>query len=246
MPLGSPILKEKLDRLVYFLFFGPKGSGKTLAIRALATECNAMLIDLTPSNIPGRIGDKAGIGKTFYMAFSVAKHFHPSIVFMDEIDQVFGPMKKKKGVPAALWKNLKKPLQDFKKQKFIEPTSRVVFIGCTNTTSLMTMKDTKAYFERKFFFPKLNYDTRLMILDKYFEEKKVKLEQNFPLSTLAHISDGYTAGAFRTVFDKVLTAERIKRLGEEPLKIDEFITPLTKAPFIRSQAEYDALRVSVE
>lgn len=33
----------------YFLFFGPTGSGKTLAIRALAYECNALVIDLTPT-----------------------------------------------------------------------------------------------------------------------------------------------------------------------------------------------------
>jgi len=48
--LGSPVLKEKLDKMSYFLFFGPSGSGKTLAIRALATECNAMLLDITPSS----------------------------------------------------------------------------------------------------------------------------------------------------------------------------------------------------
>ena len=41
-------------------------------------------------------------------------------MFMDEIDQVFGNAKKKKGQPAAAWVKLKKPLQDFKKAKYIE------------------------------------------------------------------------------------------------------------------------------
>jgi len=59
MQLGSAILKEKLDRQVYFLFFGPTGSGKTLAVRALAYECNAMILDLSPSNIANRVSDKA-------------------------------------------------------------------------------------------------------------------------------------------------------------------------------------------
>ena len=71
---------------MYFLFFGPTGSGKTLAVRALAYECNAMILDLSPSNIANRVSDKASIGKTFFMAFTVAKHFHPSIILMDEID----------------------------------------------------------------------------------------------------------------------------------------------------------------
>lgn len=173
MPLGSANLKEKLDKMAYFLFFGPPGSGKTLALRALATECNAMTLDLTPSNIAGRCTDKASIGKTLYMAFAVAKHFHPSIIFMDEIDQVFGSAKKKKGVPAATWAKLKKPLQDFKKQKFIEATSRVAFIGCTNNPLFCVMKDTKNFFEKKFFFPMLNHDTRLMLIQDFIETKGV-------------------------------------------------------------------------
>jgi len=35
LPLGSEFLKDKLDRMNYFCFFGPHGAGKTLAIRAL-------------------------------------------------------------------------------------------------------------------------------------------------------------------------------------------------------------------
>jgi SpoVK/Ycf46/Vps4 family AAA+-type ATPase len=37
LPLGSQFVKERVDKLHYFLFFGPHGSGKTLMIRALAT-----------------------------------------------------------------------------------------------------------------------------------------------------------------------------------------------------------------
>jgi len=35
--LGSQFVKERIDKLHYFLFFGPHGSGKTLIVRALAS-----------------------------------------------------------------------------------------------------------------------------------------------------------------------------------------------------------------
>lgn len=33
------------------MFYGPMGSGKTLTVRGLQTECNALVFDLSPSNI---------------------------------------------------------------------------------------------------------------------------------------------------------------------------------------------------
>jgi ATP-dependent 26S proteasome regulatory subunit len=33
------------------MFYGPMGTGKSLALRALASECDAMVIDLSVSNL---------------------------------------------------------------------------------------------------------------------------------------------------------------------------------------------------
>ena len=51
MGLGSEYVKENMDKWNYINFFGPNGSGKTMAVRALAYECDAMVIDLSPSTI---------------------------------------------------------------------------------------------------------------------------------------------------------------------------------------------------
>ncbi len=52
IPLGSEYVKENLDDKMSFInLFGPHGSGKTLAVRALASECDAMIVDLSPSTI---------------------------------------------------------------------------------------------------------------------------------------------------------------------------------------------------
>ena len=98
----------------------------------------------------------------------------------------------------------------------------------------MIMKDTKNFFEKKFFFPMLNYDTRLTLLKYFIDEKGIKLEPNFPLSTLAHLTEGYTAGSFKNVIDKIITPERIKKIPDEPITIDEFVSRLSKQPYVKS------------
>jgi AAA+ superfamily predicted ATPase len=58
IPLGSSLAKERLDKKSWFLFYGPTGTGKTLMIRSIQTECNCMVIDLSPDNLEGKFTDK--------------------------------------------------------------------------------------------------------------------------------------------------------------------------------------------
>ena len=139
--------------------------------------------------------DKSSIAKTLYMAFTVAKEFQPSIIYLDQCEQVFGAAKKKKGAPAAQWAKIKKPIQDFKKAKYLLPTDRVVFIGCTSKPLECGMKDSKQFFEKKIFFPYPNYGTRKLLFNHFIQNKGIELPHSFPLNTLAHMTEGYTAGS---------------------------------------------------
>ena len=58
IPLGSKFARTNLDKNNFFLFYGPHGTGKTLATRALAHECNAIVIDISPSTLEGKYIDK--------------------------------------------------------------------------------------------------------------------------------------------------------------------------------------------
>ncbi len=59
MPLGSNYAKSKLEKMQNFLFYGPVGSGKTLMVRALAHECDALLFDISASKMD-EIGTSLG------------------------------------------------------------------------------------------------------------------------------------------------------------------------------------------
>ena len=95
-PLGSQYIKERSDKLNYFLFFGPHGSGKTLAIRALAHECDAIVLELSPMTLEPKLSERKELYSMLAMTFNVAKTFAPAIIYMDEIENIFKAKKKKK------------------------------------------------------------------------------------------------------------------------------------------------------
>jgi len=90
---------------------GPRGSGKTMAVRALAHECHALLLDISPTNIDGQYTDKKQMDGMINSAFKVAKEFQPAIIYCDDFEYVFSGAKKKKGSPVnPLFSKMKKPL----------------------------------------------------------------------------------------------------------------------------------------
>ncbi|KAJ3387806.1 hypothetical protein HDU84_000546 [Entophlyctis sp. JEL0112] len=74
----------------YVLFISPvfRGSGKTMLAKAIATECKANFLAISiPSVVKGYIGDSE---KQIARIFAQAKSRSPCIVFIDEIESIFG------------------------------------------------------------------------------------------------------------------------------------------------------------
>ena len=74
------------------MFYGPPGTGKSLAVRALVTECNALLIDLSPSNLTRPEVDKTdakGILQLFNCAIKVAVENQPAIIYLEDFEMIF-------------------------------------------------------------------------------------------------------------------------------------------------------------
>merc|ERR550539_1021282 len=51
------------------------------------------------------------------------------------------------------------------------------------------------------------------------------------ISTLAKLSEGYAAGSIKRTVDRVLTARRVQQLKNRPLKVQEFLGPLSRTAF---------------
>lgn len=232
MPLGSVFVKDNIKESNYVLFYGPHGSGKTHAIRALQTECDALVIDLSPSNIENKYTDKPDY--LLSLSFKVAAYFQPAIIYIDEIERIFkGKKKKKKGEAAPSsggmnWVKLRKYLLKYGKYYTEKQKENVTVIGCSSAPWSANKKQLKQFFKRRVYFPCPAYATRVMLFQRFFEQRKIELHPNFPLSALAHATEGYSAGNIREALMRVLSSRRILLSGEIPYRISEFISPLSE------------------
>ena len=244
-PLGSELCRTRFKtNTSSFLFYGPQGTGKTLVVRAIVSETNSIFFDMSPINIDGKYSDKKGEEKLIASVMVTAKEYQPSVIYIDECEKVWPAKKKgKKGKKGGKKKKASDPSNPARikkamakwKAKFLDAdnTIRVTIIGCTSEPTEATMKDLKKFFAAgtsKFnaiYFPCPDYTTLRMMWKTFIERYGGSLKTEFPLSTLAQISLGYSAGSVKKTCEKVLTDFRVNSLEQRPLTIQEFIGPLS-------------------
>lgn len=176
------------------------------------------------------------------MVMVAAKKYAPSLIYIDECEKIFaGKKKKKKGKDKSKPKpkvkdptnpaRIKKALLKWK-AKWITDETRITVIGCSAEPHEGSKKDFKKFFDKAIYFPFPDYTTRRLMWKTFIEVRtKTKLNPEFPLSTLAHISEGYSAGNIKKTCENVLTDFRLTRLDVRPLVIKEFIGPLSMCAY---------------
>lgn len=115
------------------------------------------------------------------------------------------------------------------KGKFIAD-KRVTIIGCTSQPEEGSKKEFKKFFKKSIYFPFPEYNTRRLMWKNFIEMYRGVLKADFPLSTLAHISCGHSAGNIKKTCEKVLTKFRVDHQEQRPLTLPEFIGPLSLCP----------------
>ena len=83
-------------------------------------------------------------------------------------------------------------------------------------------------FDKAVYFPFPDYTTRRLMWKTFIERiTKQKIKPDFPLSSLSHISEGYSAGSIKKTCENVLTDFRRSKLTTRDLTLNEFIGPLS-------------------
>ena len=235
-PLGSSLVRKRFPEHVRsFLFYGPAGTGKTLVVRAIATETRSVVFDLSPLSIENcYVSDKRDSDKMIAMVMIAAKEYAPSLIYIDECEKVWpAKKKKKKGAKKASKKEGQKGPQRMKtalgkwRPKWITDETRITIVGCTSEPHEGSKKDFKKFFDKAIYFPFPDYTTRRLMWKVFIENAGGILKADFQLSTLAHISEGYSAGSIKKTCENVLTKFRKERLVQRPLTLAEFIGPLS-------------------
>lgn len=232
-PLGSELVKQRTKLVRSMLFYGPPGTGKTLVVRAMAYETASIVFDLSPLAIDGKYGEKKGEEKMVASCMIVAEEYQPAIIYIDECEKTFpakkkgkkGKKKAKKGDPSNP-NRIKKALQKWIKG-FLKTDKRILIVGCTSEPHEGNKKDLKSMFDIHIYFPFPDYSTRKMMWKQFIQKLGGRIKPDFPLSTLAHISTGYSAGSILKTCEKVLTKHRKSHLDSRPLGLSEFIGPLS-------------------
>eukprot|EP00743_Colponemidia_sp_Colp-15_P001010 GILK01001116.1.p1 GENE.GILK01001116.1~~GILK01001116.1.p1 ORF type:complete len:850 (-),score=212.62 GILK01001116.1:85-2634(-) len=235
LPLGSAFVRKNAPIVNSMLLYGPKGTGKTLLARAVATETGAHFFDLSPSNIEGKYGGKNGATMLIHMIFRIAMEQGPAVIYIDDCEKVFsGAAGKKKGSDSAGATRIKKDLIAHK--KLLTDEHRVIIIGCSSSPFDGSMSELRSFFDKSVFLPYPSYSSRLMLWNDIVSECGGKFEESkLSISNLAHLSEGYTAGSIIQTVKQVLTTRRVEQLAKRPLTVSEFLNPLSRTAYTYQQ-----------
>ncbi|KAL4530447.1 hypothetical protein Ndes2437B_g03942 [Nannochloris sp. 'desiccata'] len=71
------------------LIYGPRGSGKTMLVHAVAHESKASLFDLSPKKLARKYPGQQTIDVAVQSVFAAAKAAAPAIIYIDNVEQLF-------------------------------------------------------------------------------------------------------------------------------------------------------------
>ncbi|PCH38086.1 AAA-domain-containing protein [Wolfiporia cocos MD-104 SS10] len=134
LPLLHPMAFQygvlKQHQMSGCLLFGPPGTGKTLVVRALAKEAGCRMLAITPSDVMDMY---VGEGEKLVRAvFSLARKLSPCVVFIDELDALFGARSSRDNGAAIAHRGLiTEFMQEMDGIKSAKDTN-VIVIGATN------------------------------------------------------------------------------------------------------------------
>jgi len=242
LPLGSlTVHATQPDHVKSILLAGPPGVGKKTLVNAVAHELGATFFDITPANTAGKYTAKKGLDGVeglLHKVFKMAKLYQPSVIWIGDACSVH--VKKKDKEDPYDSTRMKKQLP--KSMKELSKGDRVLIMGTDSKPGVADMKPLNAIYDKILMIPHPDYGSRLMLWRNALLREGCSqghLTASLDLSSLAKISDGYTAGDITNVVRQVLTARRVQTLSYKPLTASEFVSGLARLDPIDPEQELE-------
>lgn len=117
----------------------------------------------------------------------------------------------------------------------------MLIIGNSREPYLPVKKDEKgfiSFWDKVIALPVPDYPSRRLLWPALVKRHGGELTLDFDLSTLVHISDGYSSGMIDNAVRAMLTQRRLKVLPQQPVDVKEVTQWLSKAvPVAKEQDE---------
>ncbi|KAJ3219263.1 Dynein regulatory complex protein 11 [Dinochytrium kinnereticum] len=232
LPIGLPHTGE-IPGITSALIFGPRGTGKTMMVNAIASETGAYLFNISPKNTVGQYVGKPNVTKMIHMVFKVAKANPPSIIYIDNVEMVFA-----KKIPKDDTTDPKRIKKDLLKQvKALKVEDRVLLLGTSFKPWEGEAKAMLPVFQKCLMAPKPDYASRHIIWRNFIQRKAPSSVKNINISLLTRMSYGLSAGSILLVCERVLTERRLKLLRFRNLTTNEFAEQLFNLPPVNTEED---------
>ena len=177
------------------LLFGPPGCGKTLLAAAVANEIDGIFIQVDAANIMSKwLGEaEKKVAAIFRKAREISKTGKPVIIFIDEVDSLFGVFSSEVGGEVRVRNQFLKEMDGLQDK---ENDSFIYVIAATNKPWKLDTAFIRR-FQKRIFVPLPDMKARLQILELY--TRKIKLADDVNLNELAKMLEGYTGSDIRDI-----------------------------------------------
>lgn len=172
------------------LLFGPPGCGKTYIAAAMAGEIgDGYFISVDAANIMSKwLGEaERRVSKLFSKARELAKNGKPVIIFIDEVDSLFGTFETEIGGEVRVRNQFLKEMDGLDSK--IDPKRLVFVVAATNKPWRLDEAFIRR-FQKRVYVPLPPKEARMALLKMY--SKSLKLDSSVDLEKLSEMLDGYT------------------------------------------------------
>ncbi|CAO3570798.1 unnamed protein product [Mortierella alpina] len=173
------------------LLYGPPGTGKTLLAKAVATESEANFMAVSiPDLIKGEVGESE---KAIAKVFNTATRCSPCIVFLDELEAIFGTRDSSGGLGKQLISQLLLEMDNCGKG--------VVILAATNHPEAIDASILRpGRLDRLVYVPPPNFEERVAILE--ILKHTTRFSDTVDLRTVSNLTNNFTGADMKAIVRK--------------------------------------------
>ncbi|KAF9965586.1 hypothetical protein BGZ70_004545 [Mortierella alpina] len=173
------------------LLYGPPGTGKTLLAKAVATESEANFMAVSiPDLIKGEVGESE---KAIAKVFHTATRCSPCIVFLDELEAIFGTRESSGGLGKQLISQLLLEMDSCGKG--------VVILAATNHPEAIDGSILRpGRLDRLVYVPPPNFKERVAILE--ILKNTTRFSDTVDLRTVSNLTNNFTGADMKAIVRK--------------------------------------------